>query len=360
MATIFTTSGMNSTDFDFVVKANQQLVYDDIMVYVGMAMQAQEKALATFVQSVTTMFQERYQLPVVGRMQQVTELTRGNAVARYDGYNVGYPIKQYSDSLVQGLVDMAYTTPDELEAHVDGIITRARNVKRHEILRRLFKSSTDSHTDKRYGTITVQPLANGDSVNYPPVEGSDTEATDNHYLESGYAATAINDTNNPYLTLANELIEHTGDTTGDVPIIAFIHPDEQPETEALTGFTPYVPAAIQPGSNTDSVLRPPGNPPGKTIGYVNGLCWVQTWRWMPTGYIVAVNTSAPAPLKMRVDPADTGLGAGNLLPFTDDEHPLQFRDWMMRFGVGCGNRLGAAVMELGTGGTYTVPTIYQT
>lgn len=360
MATIFTTSGLNATDYDFVVKANQQLVYDDVMTYVGMAMAAQERAMATFVEATTTLFQERYQQPIVGRMQQVTELTRGTAVARYDGYNVGYPIKQYSDSIVQGQVDMAYMTAAELEAHVNGVITRFRNVKRHEILRRLLKSTTDTFTDRRYGATTVQPLANGDSVTYPPVEGSDTAATDNHYLESGYAASAINDTNNPYFTLANELIEHTGDVTGDVPLIAFINPDEQPETEALTGFTPYVPAAIQPGSNTDNVLRPPGNPPGKTIGYVNGLCWVNVWRWIPSAYIIAINTSAPAPLKMRVDPGDTGLGAGNLLPNTENLYPFQYRDWMARFGFGAGYRLGAAVMELGTGGTYTIPTGYTT
>lgn len=360
MSTIFALAGLNSTDYDYVVKANQQLVYTGVMKYIEMATAAQVKALATFVEGTTVLFQERYQLPMVGRMQQVTEITRGNAVARYDGYNVGYPVKQYADSIVTGLVDMAYMTPAELDAYVEGVATRAKNVKRHEILRRLFKSTTDSFTDYRYGATTVQPLANGDAVEYPPVEGSDTQATDDHYLESGYAATAINDTNNPYLTLANELIEHTGDVTGDVPVITFINPAEQPETEALTGFTPYVPAAIQPGSNTDAVLRPPGTPPGKTIGYVNGLCWVNTWRWIPANYILAVNTSAPAPLKMRVDPGDTGLGAGNLVPFTDDEHPFQFRDWMMRFGIGAGNRLGAAVMELGTGGTYTVPTDYQT
>jgi hypothetical protein len=33
-------------------------------------------------------------------------------------------------------------------------------------------------------------------------------------------------------------------------------------------------------------------------------------------------------------------------------------EWRTRFGVGVANRLNAVVMELGSGGTYTIPTGY--
>jgi len=40
------------------------------------------------------------------------------------------------------------------------------------------------------------------------------------------------------------------------------------------------------------------------------------------------------------------------------EFPLNESFWMAREGYGVANRLNGVVLELGTGGTFTVPTAY--
>lgn len=360
MTTIFGLAGINASDYAYVNNMNQELLYQGAQQYIQMANEAAMMAASAFVDPTpTTNFKERYQLGLTGRMQRASEQTSGKPVARSGSWDVAYPLWNFHEALAISDVDMAYMTPNELQLHVDGIITRANNAKRHEILYRLFNNTQDTFTDPRHGALTIEPIANGDSVVYPPVEGSDTEATEDHFLESNYATGSISDTNNPFETLVNDLVHHGVDTTDDVPIVAFIHPDEQTSTEALTNFVPYIPPQIAPGNDTDQVLRPSRPIPGKIIGYIRGLCWVSVWRWVPSGWIAAVNLAAPQPFKMRVDPAETGLGSGGLVMLPEERNGvLTFDSWRLRFGIGAANRLGAAVMELGTGGTYSIPTAY--
>jgi len=339
---------------------DSRLVYEAAVQYIAMANEQMNDAMSVFVEPTpTTNYKERYKLGMTGRMQKVSELGTGAPVTFKGEWDVAYPLDNYHESITVGDVDMAYMTPQELQLHVDGILSRAANAKRFEILRRVFKNTTDTFSDKRWGSLTIQCLANGDGVVYPPVEGSESEATDNHYLESGYAANAITDTNNPYKTLTDELVEHGMNETVDIPLAFMINTAEQTLTEALTNFVPFIPPAILAGADTDNILMPPRNIPGKVIGYIRGFGWVSVWNWIPANYIVAVNMANPQPLRMRVDPAETGLGNGGLVLLPDERNGVMtFNSWRLRFGFGAANRLSAAVMELGSGGSYSIPAAY--
>lgn len=362
MSTIFALARLNSSDYKYTRNADQTLIYEATMQYVDMANDAAFGAMNAFVGSTpTTVAQERYQLPMNGRMQKVSEERGAKSVARSGKWDVAYPLEQFGSELTVTDIDMAYMTPEEYQTHIDGVISMANNARRHEILYRLFNNTQDTFEDKRLGALTIEPLANGDTVVYPPVEGSDTEATESHYLESGYAASVISDTNNPIKTLVDDLVHHGVNRTEDIPVVTFINPAQQSAIESLTNFVPYIPPSrIRAGMDTDEVVLPPANLPGRVIGYVRGYSWISVWPWIPSDYLVSVNLAAPAPLKMRVDPAETGLGSGGLVALPEEINGvLTFNTWRLRFGIGGANRLSAAVMELGTGGTYTIPTAYQ-
>lgn len=360
MSVIFGLARLTASDYQFARNADQTLVYQAVQQYIAMVNDTTQNALAAFVEPVMTeKAKERYQLGMNGRMQKTGENGTGSPVARSGKWDVAYPLENFHEAIAVGDVDMAYMTPAEFQTHIDGVLTRAKNAKRHEILKRLFTNTAGSFVDERLGTLTIEGLANGDSVVYPPVEGSDTEATDDHYLESGYAASAISDTNNPYATLTTELVEHGTNTTEDIPLVFLINSSEQTKTEALTNFVPYIPPQIAAGQDTDQVLRPGRPVPGKIIGYIRGMGWVSVWNWIPANYIVAVNLAAPQPLKMRKDITGTNLGDGNLQLLADERTGVvTYKSWRLRFGVGGANRLSAAVMELGTGGTYSIPSAY--
>jgi hypothetical protein len=361
MTTIFGLARLTASDYQFYRNADQQLLYTAAQQYIAMANDATMQAASAFVEpDMTEKGKERYLLGMTGRMQETGENSTGSPVARSGSWDVAYPLKNYTDSLAVGDVDMAYMTPADLQVHVDGIITRSKNAKRHAILKRLFNNTQETFIDARLGTLTVEPLADGDAVLFPPIEGSDSEATENHYLESGYASSSISDTNNPYATLTTELVEHGVNTTEDIPLAFLINSAEQSKTEALTNFVPFIPRQIAPGQDTDMVLMPSRPIPGKIIGYIRGMGWVSVWNWIPSAYIAGVNLAAPQALRMRKDIAGTNLGDGGLQLLPEERTGVvTFKSWRLRFGVGAANRLNAAIMELGTGGTYTIPTAYQ-
>lgn len=347
----------SATDDTYVNTVGQDLVFEATQTYLDRINTDIQSALSVFVEETTTGYKERYKLPGGGRMQKRAPHSSGGAVRAYGEWDVAFPLEGFDEQVAGDEVDVAYMTMAEYQRHVDTIQIRYINALRYEMLLKVFKNTNTTFSDRLKGSLTIVPLANGDTVTYPPVLGSESEATEDHYLESGYAATAINDDNNPLITIKNDLYHHFGQMTGGYDIVVFINNDERNEIEDLTDFTPVEDRYIRSGDNVDIPFQLP-SVPGEVIGRSNGV-WVVDWAWMPDNYMFGVHLGTPAPLKMRVDEAGTGLPQGLALVSNDTRYPFQAAHWRARFGFGVGNRLNGVVMELGTGGTYTIPTAYQ-
>jgi hypothetical protein len=220
----------------------------------------------------------------------------------------------------------------------------------------LFNNVATTFTDERNGSLTIQPLANNDSVVYPPVLGSVSDATENHYLESNYASASISDTNDPVVTIVNDIEEHFGTQTGNGNIVVFINNAETAKITALTAFVDTPDRFVREGVQT-AVPGAIPNIPGKILGRHRNGAWISEWRHIPANYLLGIHLEAPPPLKMRVDPAETGLPRGLALVSRDQMYPLEASEWRARFGFGVANRLNGVVVELGTGGSYSVPTV---
>lgn len=356
MSGIFGILGLPDSDRSFVNTIGQQTVYDAVQMYLQKVNTDMMQALSVFLEEETENHKERYYLPGGGRLQRRGEASSVGAVKATGSWDTAYPLEDFGAQLAGDDVSLAYMTMGQLDRHIDTIVIQDINTVRFEMLYALFHGDQRTFVDPIWGSLTVQPLADGDTTVYPPVLGSESEATDNHYLESNYAATAISDTNNPYVTMREELEEHFGTSTGGEEIAVFINPAETPETEDLTDFDAVPDNFIRVGANTDVPVNLPGVP-GRILGRTNGV-WVVEWRWIPSGWALGVHLGQKPPLKMRVDPADTGLPRGLTLVGRDTQFPMESAFYRHRFGLGVGNRLNGVVMEFGTGGTYTAPTAY--
>jgi hypothetical protein len=279
-------------------------------------------------------------------------------VKSYGSWDVAYPLRNYADAVNGSLVSRAYMTVAELEAQTIGIVNRSVNTMRRELLRALLYKEDETFIDPLWGSLTIKGLASGsgDSVVYPPVLGSMTEATRMRYNSSQYVTASISDTNNPYATIQNALVADFGQQQGNSNIAVFINTAEKAKTIALTDFDPLNDRFIVPGANINQLSNLPASLPGTIIGRTNG-CWVIEWPFMPATYMLGVHLDAPAPLKKRIDPADTGLGDGLRLVAEDEEYPFKASFWQNRFGFGCGNRLNGYAMFMDAGATYNSPTI---
>jgi len=212
--------------------------------------------------------------------------------------------------------------------------------------------------------LTIRRLANTDGTSFPPVIGSVSEADDQHYVEQGDLATAIDDTHDPWIgtntnsvNIITELEEHFGVSAGSSEIVSFINNAEVPEVSALTEFEPVDIIQIAEGSQTASPVQVPSNLPGVVIGRHRAGAWIVRWDFVPATYILSVHTGVEAPLMKRVDPADTGLGTDLQLVAQDEEFPFSESTWRHRFGFGVANRLNGYVVEVAAGGSYTDPTL---
>jgi hypothetical protein len=361
MAGIFGLAGLSASDYQFVNTAGQRIIYDATQQYLQRVNQDMQLALGMFVESSTTDFQERYQLPGGGRLQAIGRQSSPAAVRASGSWDVAYPLEEYGAQVATSRRDMAYMTPAEYERHVQTVVNQDANLVRFLVLKALLKNTTTSFADPERGTLTIQTLANGDAVVYPPVLGSESEATDNHYLESGYAASSISDSNNPIATMRDELEEHFGTTTGGNNIVIFHNNAQTAQLKALTDFDEVPDRFLRTGDNVNVPSGLPGNIPttARVTGRGSG-CWLVEWRHIPANYMVGIDADQPAPLKMRVDPTETGLGTGlNLVAQDMTDFPLQKAVWTHAVGFGVGNRLNGCVMELGTGGTYSIPSGYS-
>ena len=357
MANLFGALSLSDGDRVYSATAGQRAVYDIAMQYVAMQNAALQPVLDIFVGEETSDYKRRFKLPGSGRLQRIGANAAPGAIKANGEWDIALPLEDFGAAVAANRINRAYMTAAELSLHIDTVVMQNVNTVRYEMLKALFNSTAGTFVDELWGSLTIQRLANGDSVAYPPVQGSETEATDNHYLESGYAASGISDTNDPYVTIVDELEEHFGTPTGGSEIVVFINNAQRAKTQGLIEFTPVTDLHVVPGTSTATVTGLP-TLPGRTLGRHNAGVTVQEWRWIPANYMLAIHLGAPKPLIKRVDPPDTGLPSDLTLVAEDEEFPFKTSYWSHRFGFGVGNRLNGVVLELGTGGTYSVPSGY--
>lgn len=344
----------------YISTVGQQLVYEAVQAELAKYNAELASVMGLFVEGNTTDHKRRYELPGGGYLQKIGTQSQPGAVKATGNWDVAFPLEDFGAQFSQSRVQMAYMTVAQMNKHLDTVMIQDRNTVRRELMKAILDSgggSAISWLDPIWGTLSVQPLANGDAVVYPPVLGADTEATENHYIETNYLVSAISDSNNPLITVRDELEEHFGTPTGGSNIAFLTTPAICDKLEALTDFDPVVNRFITPGSNTDIPTNLPAGTPGRVRGVCNS-CWVIEWRSLPATYGIGIHLDAPKPLTMRVDPPDTGLAQGLALVATDEEFPFRNAFYSHRFGFGAGNRLNGVVVEVAAGGSYTVPTGY--
>lgn len=358
MSGIFGVLNINDSDRVYLSTLGQGVVYDAVNEILTRHNAELNAALGVFVDETTEDHKRRYKLPGGGRMQRLGNQSTAAAVKATGSWDVAYPLEEFAASWGSDRVDYAYMTVQDLDRHLKTITAQNINTVRFELLKALLNSAQDTFIDPLWGSLSIEPLANGDSVVFPPVLGSESEAAENHYLESGYAAASISDSNDPVVTAVDELEEHFGAATGGSNIVIFCNNAQRAKLGGLTDFDPVVDRFINPGTQTAVPDGLPAGVPGRILGRHNAGAWLVEWRWIPANYLVGIHMDAPAPLVKRRDPGYTNLPDGLTLVKESDMYPFTQSHYSNRFGFGAGNRLNGVVIELGTGGTYTVPTAY--
>lgn len=348
----------------YVNTIGQQLVFDAVNQLLSDYNAEVMLASNIFIERETEKFAMRYLLAGGGKLQRMGRQAPAGAVKRFGKYDVGFPLRQWGAEQAGDRVDMAYLTIAELQAHLDTIMIQDLNTLRWRILTSLFEYDNLSFTDPIHGAITVRRLANNGTEAdatylYPPVVGTETEAVDDHYIGINNTVANIADgATDPTTILRDEIAEHFGGVSSVGKNFVYFHANDQTAViKNLTGYVAVSDIYTTPGANTATVTGWP-SVPGMIHGRVNGV-WCSEWDgWIVDKHGIMILLGVPAPLLMRRDPADVGLGRGLQLVATDVNHPMQRASYENRYGLGCGNRLSAACIDFDSSTTYTTPTGY--
>lgn len=310
--------------------------------------------LAEFAER-TTVAKEQYELPGTGTLQPMDEWGNALPVREAGYYNVAYPIQGGATAWATNRIARALMTVEEANRMTIEAMKRDQDWLRRHLLAAIFDNVAWTFVDraagggyKGLGSLTIEPLANADTVTYVKVGGA--ASTDDHYL---YQAAAISDSANPFPTIYDELMEHPSNSG---PIVVYVPTALTTTIEALTNFIPVNDPGIRYGLSTDRLNAPIDRGLGdEVLGYVD-KCWIVEWRALPSTHMIAHAKGAGPVLKMREYPAPELQG---FFPeaYTQDGAALQIKQMIRYAGFGCANRIGALVYYVG-GGSYSIPAGY--
>lgn len=295
----------------------------------------------------TTEAQTRFYQPGGGTLQPLDEWGNPLPVRPAGFYDLGFPIQGGGTAWGTNRVSRALMTVEEASRNTFLMLQQDADWMKRHILAALFDDTSWTFDDKDKGNLTIQPLANGDSVTYTKRDGQ--SATDDHYLAQ---ASAIDDSNNPFDDIYSELREHPGN---DGPIVAYIPTNQVAAVEALTAFTEVGDPDVDEGADTATLSGRLDRGFGtEVLGKANKV-WIVEWSNLPDDYIIAHARGAQA-LAMRQYPA------GELQGLFTEEDPGDGNSLATRYiryaGFGALNRTAALAYRIGNA-SYAVPTGYD-
>lgn len=217
---------------------------------------------------------------------------------------------------------------------------------------------------------TVYPFYSGAVGDAPPTYKMTTFADQhNHFVTSGTATVTPANLE----ALINLLEEHGYTATNGYNQVVLVNKAQgntirnfRSVANGGTGLYDFVPAQNTPVFLLPTDLRAEG---GRPAGTANGLTVIGAYGnatiiqedYIPAGYMVAIVTggedSLSNPIAFRQHPTTTLQGL-RLVKGRNPDYPLIDSFYIRGFGCGVRHRGAAAVMQVSTNPTYTVPAVY--
>jgi hypothetical protein len=355
------TYGFVSLDDLYTQRVNTvgiQRVYDAVQESVDEYNRVVNAMMAQMVQR-TTMAQEWIELPGGGTLQPLTPDGNPLPIVPSGAYTQGYPIAGAGTAWGTNRITREFLTVEEADRFTDDALQKDADWRMRHLLASILDETSWTFVDK-YGTgestkglgnLTINPLANGDSVTYMRRGGS--TSADDHYLAT---ADAIADATNPFTDIKAELVEHP---TNSGPYVAYVASNL---IEAVTGLTEFVEPDDEDVDNRSdtglaaipaTILGPGEEVKGKLRS--SGI-WIVEWARMPSDYMIVQALGAGPFVAMRELAAPNLQGLFTEGFNVDGNHTEQrFLRWA---GFGVRNRVAAVVQRIGNA-SYATPTAYD-
>lgn len=307
-----------------------------------------QQALALFSQPVSSPT-IRYKSPVSAFLEALDEHGRARPVKMAGHYDVSFPTYKAGKAFGMTRDARVKMTVQEANDNLSLMLDADRRWVRRQLFASLFTNVDRTFLDEEFGSLTVKPLANGDSQTYLIEEGALVGATAQHFI-----ADSTPDATN--FDALFELLVSKPENGGDPDVVCFVNGSNVAAISAITGFIEYSDPDIIRGIAADRLTgSAPAGVPGRVLGKI-AQCWIVRWDATPANYIVAVAVGSGGRALGLREPAESELRGFSAVADRVD-HPYFERQFERRLGFGSYNRVGAAVLYIG-GSSYVIPTGY--
>lgn len=309
----------------------------------------QAEAMMSELSMPTVDYKTRFKQRDSYTLQPLDEYGRPSPARPAGYYDVAFPIQGGGAAYGFNHISEALATVEDVNRLTLEVMGADADWMKRHVLATLFDNTAWTYDDEEHGSLTIQPLANGDAVTY--VKKAGTTATDTHYLAQ---ANAIDASNNPFPTIYTELVEHP--VNRNSPIVCYIPTNIKTTVTGLSTFVEVGDPDIQLGANDDTIVGRLDRGFGDEVLGKTDKCWIVEWSLLPDNYILSVARGSREPVtKMRQYPANSLQGLFKKMVVEGNLSTTEF----YRFaGFGCYNRVGAVVYRIGNA-SYAVPTGYD-
>lgn len=332
-----------------------QRIYDAVVTTAAEYTRAVNALLAEF-SSPIQVAQTQYVLPGDGSLQPLDADGNPLPVVPSGYYTVAFPIQGAGTAWGTNRISRAAMTVEDANQNTLDALQKDADWNIRHILAALFDNVAYTYNDlvgpggsKGFGPVTVQPLANADTVVYGR-KGNVAAAIDDHYLAQ---AAAISDAANPFTIIETELMEHPSNVGR---ILVYIPTGLKATIIALATFKSVNDPNVVDPSGSYATNVPNVGPGEEVIGYIEGTnCWIVLWSAMPANYMIA-KMEGKAVLGFREYPFPEVQG---FFPEFEDVDGNHFVSRLLRYaGYGVKDRVGALVYRIGNA-AYAIPTGYD-
>jgi hypothetical protein len=265
---------------------------------------------------------------------------------------------------------------DAPSAQIEAIHTKAIQADQALVFRKTMEAIFDNRTRETIInslTYDVHPLANADGWVPPTYKDVVFDGNHNHYLTSGNSIVDSSD----FEDSVNHLTEHGYGWDTGTQIVCFANRAQineirkwrfgQVNRNTVTANYDFIPAIGQPAllvPNAEGLLG------GQAPSTWNGLRVTGAYMdvmvieepLMPPGYMLFLSTGGVnmdeniVGVREHASPSWRGL---KLMPGNQQRYPLIDGYYVHGFGTGIRRRTGAVIMQITSGGSYTIPAQYQ-
>lgn len=319
--------------------------------------------LLTF--NVTTMI-EGVRYPIEQDFEEASEYGEPKGIRLGPSFRMGYGFKWWDLAIRYTWMFLAEATQSQLQALNNTALEADNRLLFTRVMRQVFNSTTLT-ADIDGESVNVYPFYNGDTM-VPPKWKNTTHTTGhNHYLESGGTIVDSSDIDD----IQNHLTHHGYMSIRGYRLVLMVNAQEGATIRSFSRADgdkyDFIPSSNVGGGlyippNSGIIGAPPiANLPGLMSIGTYGQFTIVEEDYIPAGYVFGfatggeLNIGNPVGIRQHENSSLQGL---RLVKGRDNDYPLIDSFYLHGMGTGVRHRGAGVVMEIGNGGTYSIPSEY--